>query len=69
MAETCRLQHNKIGYKTVVFWRTPPLAKYLQHDEDFAPQVGRRFENTPDFGVMIGIIDVFKTQGVTEWTY
>jgi len=24
VAETCRRQHNKVGYKTVVFWHTPP---------------------------------------------
>ena len=28
VAETCRRQHNKVGYKTVVFWRTHPLLNW-----------------------------------------
>jgi hypothetical protein len=32
VAETCRRQHNKVGYKTVMFWRTAPLPNCLRHN-------------------------------------
>ena len=33
VAEKCRRQHNKVGYKTVVFWRTasPPYTPWKFH--------------------------------------